>query len=72
MQLDKYGIRCNAIAPGTIATQRNWDRLATQQRVDIVRSIPLGRARKPEEIANVALVLASDYTSFVSGQDNCS
>jgi len=67
-EFGKYGIRCNAIAPGTIATQRNWDRLTTQQRVDIVRSIPLGRAGKPEEIATVALVLASDYASFVSGQ----
>lgn len=60
--------RCNALTPGTIATQRIWDRLTTQQRVDIVKSIPLGRAAKPEDIANVALVLASDYTSFVSGQ----
>lgn len=67
-EFGKYGIRCNAIAPGTIATQRNWDRLTTEQRVDIVRSIPLGRAGKPEEIATVALVLASDYTSFVNGQ----
>jgi 3-oxoacyl-[acyl-carrier protein] reductase len=64
----EFEIRCNAIAPGTIATQRNWDRLTTQQRVDIVRSIPLGRAGKPEEVATVALVLASDYASFVSGQ----
>ena len=67
-EFGKYGIRCNAIAPGTIATQRNWDRLTTEQRIDIVKSIPLGRAGKPEEIASVALVLASDYTSFVSGQ----
>jgi 3-oxoacyl-[acyl-carrier protein] reductase len=67
-EFGKYGIRCNAIAPGTIATQRNWDRLTTEQRIDIVRSIPLGRAGKPEEIASVALVLASDYTSFVNGQ----
>lgn len=67
-EFGKYGIRCNAIAPGTIATQRNWDRLTTEQRIDIVRSIPLGRAGKPEEVASVALVLASDYTSFVSGQ----
>ncbi|MDQ4013565.1 MAG: SDR family oxidoreductase [Thermoproteota archaeon] len=64
----KYGIRCNAIAPGTIATQRNWERLTTEQRVDIVSSIPLGRAGKPEEIAGVALMLASDYCSFISGQ----
>ncbi|HJU33562.1 MAG TPA: SDR family NAD(P)-dependent oxidoreductase [Nitrososphaera sp.] len=67
-EFGKYGIRCNAIAPGTIATQRNWERLTTEQRVDIVSSIPLGRAGKPEEIAGVALVLASDYCSFVSGQ----
>jgi 3-oxoacyl-[acyl-carrier protein] reductase len=68
VEFGKYGIRCNAIAPGTIATQRNWERLTTDQRVDIVSSIPLGRAGKPEEIAGVALMLASDYCSFVSGQ----
>jgi 3-oxoacyl-[acyl-carrier protein] reductase len=68
VEFGKYGIRCNAIAPGTIATQRNWERLTTEQRVDIVSSIPLGRAGKPEEIAGVALMLASDYCSFVSGQ----
>jgi 3-oxoacyl-[acyl-carrier protein] reductase len=67
-EFGKYGIRCNAIAPGTIATQRNWERLTTEQRVDIVSSIPLGRAGKPEEIAGMALMLASDYSSFVSGQ----
>ena len=67
-EFGKYGIRCNAIAPGTITTQRNWERLTTEQRVDIVSSIPLGRAGKPEEIAGVALMLASDYCSFVSGQ----
>jgi NAD(P)-dependent dehydrogenase (short-subunit alcohol dehydrogenase family) len=67
-EFGKYGIRCNAIAPGTIATQRNWERLSTEQRVDIVSSIPLGRAGKPEEIAGVALMLASDYCSFVNGQ----
>jgi 3-oxoacyl-[acyl-carrier protein] reductase len=67
-EFGKFGIRCNAIAPGTIATQRNWERLTTSQRVDIVASIPLGRAGKPEEIAGVALMLASDYTSFVNGQ----
>jgi NAD(P)-dependent dehydrogenase (short-subunit alcohol dehydrogenase family) len=42
--------------------------LTTEQRVDIVSSIPLGRAGKPEEIAGIALMLASDYSSFVSGQ----
>jgi 3-oxoacyl-[acyl-carrier protein] reductase len=67
-EFGKYGIRSNAIAPGTIATQRNWQRLTNEQRVDIVSSIPLGRAGKPEEVAGVALMLASDYCSFISGQ----
>ena len=68
VEFGKFGIRCNAIAPGTIATQRNWERLNTSQQVDIVSSIPLGRADKPEEVAGVALMLASDYTSYVNGQ----
>ncbi len=67
-EFGKFGIRCNAIAPGTIATQRNWERLTTSQKVDIVSSIPLGRAGKPEEVAGVALMLASDYASYINGQ----
>ncbi|MDQ3967526.1 MAG: SDR family oxidoreductase [Thermoproteota archaeon] len=42
--------------------------MTSEQRVDIVSSILLGRADKPEEIAGVALMLASDYCSFVNGQ----
>jgi NAD(P)-dependent dehydrogenase (short-subunit alcohol dehydrogenase family) len=33
-EVGNYGIRCNTMAPGTIATQRNWKRLTTEQRVD--------------------------------------
>ncbi|AIF83222.1 dehydrogenase of unknown specificity, short-chain alcohol dehydrogenase like [Candidatus Nitrososphaera evergladensis SR1] len=64
----KYNIRCNAIAPGTIATQRNWERLSDAERNELVSSIPLGRAGRPGEIAGVVLLLASDYSSFVNGQ----
>ena len=64
----RYNIRCNAIAPGSIATPRNWDRLTDEEKKELVSSIPLGRAGKPEEIAGVALMLASDYASFVNGQ----
>ena len=68
VEYGKYNIRCNAIAPGSIATPRNWERLTDGQRKELVSSIPLGRAGEPEEIAGVALMLASDYTSFVNGQ----
>jgi NAD(P)-dependent dehydrogenase (short-subunit alcohol dehydrogenase family) len=64
----KYRIRCNTIAPGSIATQTNWDRLSDAQRKDLVSGIPLGRPGKPEDIAGVALMLASDYCEFVNGQ----
>ena len=64
----KYGIRCNTIAPGSIATQRNWDRLSKQERVAMVSGIPLGRPGQPADIAGVALMLASDYGAFVNGQ----
>jgi 3-oxoacyl-[acyl-carrier protein] reductase len=40
----------------------------TEQRVGIVSSIPLGRAGKPEEIAGVAMMFATDRCSFVSRQ----
>ena len=64
----KYGIRCNTIAPGSIATPRNWDRLSDAEKHDLVSGIPLGRPGRPEDIAGVALMLASDYSSFVTGQ----
>jgi 3-oxoacyl-[acyl-carrier protein] reductase len=64
----KYNIRSNTIAPGTIATQRNWDRLSEDEKKGLVSTIPLGRPGKPEDIAGVAVWLASDYTSFVNGQ----
>ncbi len=64
----KFGIRCNAIAPGTIATQRNWERLSEDEKKELISTIPLGRYGKPEDIAGVALMLASDYASFVNGQ----
>ena len=64
----KYNIRCNAIAPGTIATKRNWERLSAAERIKLVSSIPLGRSGQPEDIAGMALMLACDYSSFVNGQ----
>ena len=64
----KYGVRCNAIAPGSIATERNWSRLSKAERRDMVTGIPLGRPGKPEDIAGVVLMLASNHCAFVSGQ----
>lgn len=61
------GIRSNAIAPGFIATDMT-DKLSDDIKAKIVADITLGRMGTAEEVANVALFLASDMSSYVTGQ----
>jgi NAD(P)-dependent dehydrogenase (short-subunit alcohol dehydrogenase family) len=68
----KQGIRCNAIAPGWVDTPINYahaELLGGLQEVyaSIDSFQPIGRPGEPREIANVALFLASDESSFVTG-----
>ena len=65
----RKGIRCNAICPGPIGTRVM---LAAEQAKPgllgtVKDAIPLGRFGEPQEIANVALFLASDEASFITG-----
>lgn len=71
------GVRCNAICPGTIESPSLRERIAaqsqlTQQSLETVEKAfvsrqPLGRLGKPEEIALLAVYLASDESAFVTG-----
>jgi NAD(P)-dependent dehydrogenase (short-subunit alcohol dehydrogenase family) len=68
----KQGIRANAICPGAIDTQMTKRFLKKspdpkKDRKDLENLHPIGRLGKPEEIANCALFLASDDSSFVTG-----
>ena len=68
----KQGIRCNAIAPGWVDTPVNYahaEMLGGLDKVyaDIDSFQPIGRPGEPREIANVALFLASDESSFMTG-----
>ena len=64
----RYGIRANCICPGAIDTPLLAPALAVPGFADKFKeTIPLGRLGKPEEMANVALFLASDLASFVTG-----
>lgn len=68
----KLGIRCNAIAPGWVDTPVNYAHAAMLGGLDKVYAEidsfqPIGRPGEPREIANVALFLASDESSFVTG-----
>jgi 2-keto-3-deoxy-L-fuconate dehydrogenase len=67
------GIRCNAICPGTTATPSLDDRIAAQggtaeARQAFVARQPMGRLGTAEEIASLAVYLASDESSFTTGQ----
>jgi NAD(P)-dependent dehydrogenase (short-subunit alcohol dehydrogenase family) len=61
-------IRANAIHPGPVDTpmQSEWDE---ETKAQIASLIPLGRLAKPEDIANVALFLASDESSYITGAE---
>ena len=65
--LGPQGIRANAIAPGFIMTEMT-DKLPDEVKEGWYKQIPLRRGGTPEDVAKVALFLASDLSSYVSGQ----
>lgn len=66
-EVGSRNIRCNAIAPGFILTEMT-DKIPEDMRKEWINQIPLKRGGTPEDVANVALFLASDLSSYVSGQ----
>lgn len=66
-EMGRRGIRANAVAPGFIMTEMT-NQLPEEVKQDWYKKIPLRRGGTPEDIANVCLFLASDMSSYVSGQ----
>ena len=66
-EMGPRGIRANCIAPGFIATDMT-DALPEAVREEIGKQIPLRRGGEPEDVAKVALFLASDMAAYVTGQ----
>jgi 3-oxoacyl-[acyl-carrier protein] reductase len=67
LELGSRNIRCNAIAPGFIETEMT-KALQQDQINEWAESIPLKRSGKPEDVANTTLFLASDMSSYITGQ----
>jgi len=67
LELGSRNIRCNAIAPGFIETEMT-KALSKDQVNDWAESIPLKRTGQVEDIANTSLFLASDMSSYITGQ----
>ncbi len=66
-ELASRGITCNAIAPGFIATDMT-DKLNDKQKETVLQSIPLKRMGKPEDIAHLAVFLASPMANYITGE----
>lgn len=66
-EMGPRGIRANCIAPGFIVTDMT-SAISEEMRAEWAKTIPLRRAGNPEDVANVALFLASDMSAYVSGQ----
>lgn len=66
-EVGSRSIRCNAIAPGFIATEMT-DKLDEKTKEQFLSGIPLKRYGNPEEVADTCLFLASDLSTYVSGQ----
>lgn len=69
----RQGIRCNAICPGTVQSPSLDQRIAAQgdlekARMEFIARQPMNRLGQPEEIAALAVYLASDESSFTTGQ----
>ena len=66
-EVGSRGIRANCIAPGFIITEMTAV-LTEEVKAEWAKNIPLRRGGTPEDVANVAIFLASDLSSYVSGQ----
>jgi len=69
-ELSARGIRINVVAPGPVDTEM-MQAASEELRSEIISAIPLSRMARPEEVANAALFLASDESSYIAGAEIC-
>ena len=67
LEVARFGIRVNAVAPGLVETETTA-RIPAAQRERLLSSVPMGRMATAEEVAKVVKFLASDKASYITGQ----
>jgi 3-oxoacyl-[acyl-carrier protein] reductase len=67
-ELGPLGIRVNAIAPGVVATDMVRSLLTPEVRSRMLARIPLGRLAEEDDVARLAVFLASDWSEFITGE----
>ena len=69
LELGAYNIRANGIAPAWIYSDMTYEHLGKEGvEEEILKTIPLGRIGEPEDVANLCLFLASDLSSYLTGE----
>ena len=66
-QVGPYGVRVNCIAPETILTERNRQRIPAERIQSLIDMHPIKRRGVPEDVAHAALFLASDEARWITG-----
>ncbi len=68
VQYAHKNIRCNAIMPGLIATDASMNSMSEEFLNMFLKTVPLGKAGQPDDVANAVLYFASDLSAFVTGE----
>ncbi len=69
LELGSRNIRCNAIAPGFISSDMtDYLQSSPETKANFISKIPLGKFGEPENIGDVCVFLASDWSSYITGQ----
>lgn len=67
-ELGIYNIRVNAVSPGVVGTDMVRENVSDEMKAGLIRMTPLGKMAEPKDLAGIYLYLASDASSFTTGQ----